>query len=137
MLKRTPAWRAVQVSRRKLAALLAGAAGVLTYALTRGAASAAGMAIFLWIGLELSFVLFAFEDSAEYQMVRNCDLEGMANQRGRVIQVSGRIGQVCVNGEVWQAVVDPLSAPLSPGDQVVVREVNGLVLTVGRETATS
>ena len=56
-----------------------------------------------------------------------CGMSGMLGKVGEVKQWQNNEGKVFVNGELWQAVSD---VPLSPGDKVVIQNVEGLTLTV-------
>ena len=56
-----------------------------------------------------------------------CGLSGMLGKVGEVKQWEKNEGKVFVNGELWQAVSD---VPLSPGDKVVIQNLEGLTLTV-------
>lgn len=55
--------------------------------------------------------------------------EGMIGKTGRVMKWIGKAGKVEVGAEIWNAFSEN---SLSPGDRVVVEEVNGINLKVGR-----
>ena len=56
-----------------------------------------------------------------------CGVSGMLGKVGEVKQWQKNGGKVFVNGELWQAVS---KVPLSPGDRVVIQNVEGLTLEV-------
>ncbi|MCJ7684208.1 MAG: hypothetical protein MUO68_07930 [Desulfobacteraceae bacterium] len=56
-----------------------------------------------------------------------CGVPGMLGKVGEVKQWRNNEGRVFVNGELWQAVS---TAPLLPGDRVVIQNVKGLTLGV-------
>jgi len=58
------------------------------------------------------------------------DRTAMVGQIVEVRQWEKTEGLVSLKGELWKAVSD---APLSPGDKVVIRRVEGLAVVVGRE----
>ncbi|MEX1033223.1 MAG: nodulation protein NfeD [Cellvibrionaceae bacterium] len=75
----------------------------------------------------LIFVLSMVLKSHKQAVVSGVD--GLIGQTGNVEQISGGRPLVRVQGELWH--VDS-SAPLSVGDQVVVRDVHGLELSVDK-----
>ncbi len=56
-----------------------------------------------------------------------CGVPGMLGKVGEVKQWRNNEGRVFVNGELWQAVS---TAPLLPGDRVVIQNVKRLTLRV-------
>jgi membrane protein implicated in regulation of membrane protease activity len=57
--------------------------------------------------------------------------EGMIGERAEVIDWLGPRGRVKTRGEIWAAEAPP-GVTLEPGERVLVRTVNGLVLGVGK-----
>jgi len=60
----------------------------------------------------------------------SADRSAMVGQIVEVRQWEKTTGLVSLKGELWKAVSD---APLSPGDKVVIRRVDGLAVVVARE----
>lgn len=56
-----------------------------------------------------------------------CGISGMLGTVGEIKQWRKKEGKVSVNGELWQAISE---APLLPGDKVVIKNVEGLILEV-------
>jgi len=71
------------------------------------------------------FPLFWFIKDRKRKSV--CGVPGMLGKVGEVKQWRNNEGRVFVNGELWQAVS---TAPLLPGDRVVIQNVKGLTLGV-------
>jgi len=88
------------------------------------------------IALGLGLVLFEVVEHLIFPLVwlirdrarpRTGPLEKLVGRSARVVRWEGGQGQVFLDGELWRAVC---GEGLSPGDEVFIHRVEGLLLTV-------
>jgi len=84
----------------------------------------------------IGFLLFEFMEHVAFPLIwfikdrkkrSVCGVTGMLGKVGEIKYWQGSEGRIFVNGELWKAVSD---FPLSPGDSVVIQDVDGLTVSV-------
>ena len=130
--ERSASWAREMKARHAATAAISACLCAFAYIWTGSLTTALLLALLILFGLELSWVLFAFEASPEYQAVRNRDADGLIGTRGVVLAQCSPRGQIKLWGEVWQAESSD-GSPIAVGETAVVTGSRGLVLLVARE----
>ena len=90
----------------------------------------------IFLSLFLGFIVFELIEHAVLPLIwflkerkrrSVCGISGMLDKVGEVKQWKNNEGKIFVHGELWQAIG---KASLSPGDKVVIQNVDGLTLRV-------